>query len=64
MKQGDHVKIMGRDGFYEFETEAQGMAILRLCDKNSADNPRVSIPIHQVLSLETTELLLGFATDR
>jgi hypothetical protein len=29
MKQGDHVKVLGRDGFYVFLKEVQGTATLR-----------------------------------
>jgi hypothetical protein len=55
MKPGDHVKIIGRDGFYVFLKEAQGTATLRLGSAKSADGPTLAIPIHQVVSLEPTK---------
>ena len=55
MKQGDHVKVMGRDGFYVFLKEVQGMATLRVGGAKSPDTPTLAIAINQVVSLETTE---------
>jgi hypothetical protein len=54
MKAGDHVKIIGRDGFYVFLKEAQGTATLRLATAKSPDEPTLAIPITQVVSLEPT----------
>jgi len=55
MKPGDHVKIIGRDGFYVFLKEAQGTATLRLGSAKSPDEPTLAILIHQVVSLEPTK---------
>jgi hypothetical protein len=52
MKQGDHVKVMGRDGFYVFLKEAQGTATLRA---GGADKSILAIPINHVISLEMPE---------
>jgi hypothetical protein len=57
MKQGDHVKIIGRDGFYVFLKEAQGTATLRVGGAKSPDIPTLAIAINQVVSLETTVLV-------
>jgi hypothetical protein len=54
MKPGDHVKIIGRDGFYVFLKEVQGTATLRLGTAKSPDEPTVAIPINQIVSLEHT----------
>jgi hypothetical protein len=56
MKQGDHVKIIGRDGFYVF-LKAQGTATLRVGGAKSPDTPTLAIAINQVVSLETTVLV-------
>ncbi|MGO9126552.1 MAG: hypothetical protein ACLP6G_16905 [Terriglobales bacterium] len=55
MKPGDHVKIIGRDGFYVFLKEDQGTATVRLSSAKSPDQPTLAIPIHQVVSLERTK---------
>jgi hypothetical protein len=55
MKPGDHVKIIGRDGFYVFLKEVQGTATLRAGTAKSPDEPTLAIPIHQVVSLEHTK---------
>ncbi|MGA2885872.1 MAG: hypothetical protein ABSE80_12055 [Halobacteriota archaeon] len=55
MKQGDHVKVMGRDGFYVFLKEFQGTATLRVGGAKSPDKPTLAIPISQVISLEKPE---------
>lgn len=55
MKPGDHVKIIGRDGFYVFLKEVQGTATVRLGSAKSPDEPILAIPIHQVISLEQTK---------
>jgi hypothetical protein len=57
MKQGDHVKIIGRDGFYLFLKEVQGTATLRVGGAKSPDTPTLAIAINQVVSLETPELM-------
>jgi hypothetical protein len=54
MKPGDHVKVIGRDGFYVFLKEVQGTATLRLGTAKSPDEPTVAIPINQIVSLEHT----------
>jgi hypothetical protein len=55
IKQGDHVKIMGRDGFYVFLKEVQGTATLRACGARNPDKSTLAIPINRVISLEQTE---------
>ena len=57
MKPGDHVKVMGRDGFYVFLKEVQGTATLRVGGAKSPDTPTLVIAINQVVSLETAELV-------
>jgi hypothetical protein len=57
MKPGDHVKVMGRDGFYVFLKEVQGTATLRVGGANGPDAPTLAIAINRVVSLETTELV-------
>ena len=57
MKQGDFVKVIGRDGFYVFLEEVQGTATLRVGGANSPDTPTLAIAISQVVPLETTELV-------
>jgi hypothetical protein len=53
MKQGDHVKVTGIDGFYVFLKEVQGMATLRVCSTNDPDKPTIAIAIDRVVSLNT-----------
>jgi len=55
MKPGDHVKIIGRDGFYVLLKEVQGTATLRSGSARSPDEPTLAIPINQVVSLEPTK---------
>jgi hypothetical protein len=55
MKQGDYVKVIGRDGFYVFLKEVQGTATLRVGGAKSPDTPTLAIPINRVVSLEKTE---------
>jgi hypothetical protein len=55
MKPGDHVKVIGRDGFYVFLKEVQGTATLRVGGAKSPDTPTLAIPINRVVSLEKTE---------
>ena len=55
MQPGDHVKIIGRDGFYVFLKEVQGTATVRLGSAKSLDDATLAIPIHQVVSLEPTQ---------
>jgi hypothetical protein len=57
MRQGDHVKVIGRDGFYVFLKEVQGTATLRVGGAKSPDTPTLSIAINQVVSLETTRVV-------
>ena len=57
MKHGDHVKVMGKDGFYVFLKEVQGMATLRVGGAKSPDTPTLAIAINHGVSLETTELV-------
>jgi hypothetical protein len=57
MRQGDHVKVIGRDGFYVFLKEVQGTATLRVGGAKSPDTPTLSIAINQVVSLETTKVV-------
>jgi hypothetical protein len=54
MNHGDHVKIIGRDGFYVFLKEDEGMAILELGSARLLHNPVLAIPISKVVSLEKT----------
>jgi hypothetical protein len=54
MKPGDHVKIIGRDGFYIFLKEDKGTAMLRAGGVKILDNPSIAIPISKVISLEKT----------
>lgn len=55
MQPGDHVKIIGRDGFYVFLKEVQGTATVRLGTAKTPDEPTLSIPIRQLVSLEPTK---------
>jgi hypothetical protein len=55
MKPGDYVKIIGRDGFYMFLKEAQGMATLREGGVNNLGKPRLAVPMTAVITLEKTE---------
>jgi hypothetical protein len=55
MKQGDHVKIIGKDGFYVYVREVAGMATVRAGGKNNLDKPCLDIPLSQVISLEKAE---------
>jgi hypothetical protein len=55
MQPGDHVKIIGRDGFYVFLKEVRGTATVRLGGARSLDEPTLAIPINQVVSLEPTK---------
>jgi hypothetical protein len=55
MKQGDHVKVIGKDGFYIFLNEVQGTATLRVGGARSPDTPTLTIPINRIVSLEKTE---------
>jgi hypothetical protein len=57
MKQGDHLKTIGRDGFYVFPKEAQGTATLRVGGATSPDTPTLANAMNQVVSLETTVLV-------
>jgi len=55
MKPGDHVKIMGRDGFYVFLKEAQGTATLQAGGAKGSDEPTLAVPTNRVVSLEKTK---------
>ena len=52
MKQGDHVKVMGIDGFYVFLKEVQGTATLRVGSVNGPDQPTIAIATDRIVSLE------------
>jgi hypothetical protein len=54
MKQGDHVKVIGRDGFYIFVKELYGMATLQSGGAKSPHESTLAIPINLVVSLEKT----------
>jgi hypothetical protein len=58
MKRGDHVKVMGKDGFYVFLEELQGVANLRVGGKNIPSEPILAIPMRDVISLEKAEWAL------
>jgi hypothetical protein len=55
MKQGDFVKVIGRDGFYVFLKDLQGTATLKVGGAKSPDEPTLAVPINQVVSLEKTK---------
>ena len=57
MKQGDHVKVIGRDGFYVFLKEVQGTATLRVGGVKRPDTPTLAIVINREVYLETKELM-------
>jgi hypothetical protein len=59
MKQGDYVKIMGRDGFYVFLQEVQGTATLRAGGADILDKSTLAIPINRVMSLEKNRIGLA-----
>jgi hypothetical protein len=52
LEKGDHVKVMGKDGFYVFLAEVQGRATLRVGGANNIEHPTLDVPINQVVSLE------------
>jgi len=54
MESGDHVKIIGRDGFYLFLNEVQGTATLQAAGTKGSSEPALAIPINQIVSLEPT----------
>ena len=51
MKQGDHVKVIGRDGFYVFLKEDQGTATLR-AGIALGSSETLDIPVSRIVSLE------------
>jgi hypothetical protein len=53
LEKGDHVKVMGKDGFYVFLAEVQGRAILRVSSAKSLEHPTFDVPINRVISLES-----------
>jgi len=55
VKTGDHVKIIGRDGFYVFLKELEGIATLRSGGAKIPDDTTLTISIHRVISLEPTK---------
>jgi hypothetical protein len=55
MKQGDHVKVIGRDGFYVFLREDQGTATLRAGGVPGPGETTLAIPISRIVSLEKLE---------
>jgi hypothetical protein len=56
LEKGDHVKVMGKDGFYVFLAEIQGNAILRVggteSKVESKEHLTIDVPMNQVVSLE------------
>ena len=52
LEKGDHVKVMGKDGFYVFLAEAQGRATLRVGGRKNIEHPTLDVPINHVMSLE------------
>jgi hypothetical protein len=54
IERGDHVKVIGTDGFYTFLKQAQGMATLQRGDAKSPDEPTLAVPFDRVVSLEHT----------
>jgi hypothetical protein len=54
MNHGDHVKIIGRAGFYVFLKEDEGMAILEAGGARLLGNPVIAIPVSKGVSLEKT----------
>ena len=52
MKQGDHVKVIGRDGFYIFIKEVQGTASLRSGIAPGSSETTLDIPVSRIISLE------------
>jgi hypothetical protein len=55
MKPGDHIKIIGRDGFYVLLKEVEGTATVRSGTSKSPNEPTLAIPVNQVVSLEPTK---------
>ncbi len=55
MKQGDHVKVIGRDGFYIFLKEDHGTATLRAGGAQVPGEITLSIAADRVVSLEKIE---------
>ena len=55
MKQGDHVKVIGRDGFYVFLEEDHGTATLRAGGAQAPGGITLAIPADRVVSLEKVE---------
>jgi hypothetical protein len=52
LDKGDHVKVMGKDGFYVFLAEVKGRATLRAGGTKNIEQPTFDVPINQVMSLE------------
>ena len=52
MKRGDHVKIIGRDGFYVFLKEIQGTATVQAGSAANRSEAILDIPVNLVVSLE------------
>ena len=55
MKQGDHVKVIGKDGFYVFLREMEGTAILRAGGMKNVNKPALDVPMARVVSLEPAD---------
>ncbi|HEY6768122.1 MAG TPA: hypothetical protein VI386_25485 [Candidatus Sulfotelmatobacter sp.] len=56
MKTGDHVKVIGIDGFYIFLKEFQGTATLSVGSAATLKEPNtLSIPMDRVISLEKAD---------
>jgi hypothetical protein len=54
LREGDHVKVISKDGFYVFLKEVQGTATLQPGGAKGTGQPTVAVPIDQVVSLEPT----------
>jgi hypothetical protein len=52
MKHGDHVKVIGEDGFFVFLKEFEGTATVRLDNTNIPKESTLAIPINQIITLE------------
>jgi hypothetical protein len=55
MKQGDHVKVIGKDGFYVFLKEDHGTATLRAGGAHVPGEATLAIPADRVISLEKAD---------
>jgi hypothetical protein len=55
MKPGDHVKIIGKDGFYIFLKDVQGTATVQAGSAENRGETMLDIPVRLVVSLERNE---------